>query len=383
MTAAPAAAPLKIGIVGLGNAASMILPAFTASADAVLGGVADIRGDIREKCRATYGVPAYASIDELVRSDIDVVWVATPNQFHAAHVVAAAEAGKHVICEKPIALDLQECDRMIAAAAANKVKFLLGHSKIMQAPIRKMREVLDSGVLGNIVQIATWNFNDWLQRPRLAAEVETEQGGGICFRQAPHQVDIVRYLAGRPALSVRAIANRADPHFRTEGNYSALIEFEGGLAASLVYNAYGYFDIAELTWNIGEGGQVGVPIAEAPPRARVKGPVGPSVRYGERRHSKTPRIQRQPFYGLTIVSCERGVMRQSPDGLFLYDENGRREIPCDDTSALHRDFAELASAIREDRAPFPDGHWGKATLEVCLGLLESTQGSRDVRLHYQ
>ena len=76
-------------------------------------------------------------------------------------------------------------------------------------------------------------------------------------------------------------------------------------------------------------------------------------------------------------------MRQSPDGLFLYDENGRREIPCDDTSALHRDFAELASAIREDRAPFPDGHWGKATLEVCLGLLESTQGSRDVRLHHQ
>lgn len=328
-------------------------------------------------------MPAFASIEDLARSDIDVIWVATPNQFHAEHVVVAAEAGKHVICEKPIALDLRECERMIAAAAANEVKFLLGHSKIMQNPIRKMRDIVDSGALGKIVPIATWNFNDWLQRPRLAAEVETDQGGGICYRQAPHQVDIVRYLAGRRALSVRAIANRADPHFRTEGNYSALIEFEDGLAASLVYNAYGYFDISELTWNIGEGGQVATPTAEARRKPRAQGPVEPSVRYGDRRPSTAPRVQRQPFYGLTVVSCERGVIRQSPEGLFVYDENGRREIPCDNSSALHRDFAELASAIRDDRAPFPDGYWGKATLEVCLGILESTKGSCDVRLIQQ
>ena len=83
------------------------------------------------------------------------------------------------------------------------------------------------------------------------------------------------------------------------------------------------------------------------------------------------------------MSCERGVLRQSPNGVLLYDEMGCREIACDTDQALHRDFAELARAIAEDRAPFPDGHWGKATLEVCLALMESASGSREVQLKHQ
>ncbi len=371
---------LRIGIVGLGNAASMILPALKGSRDAVLAGAADTRAEARAQLEDTYGVPAFESVSDLVRSECDAVWIATPNQFHAEQAIVAAEAGKHVICEKPMALSLAECDRMIAAAAAaSNVKLLLGHSKLMQAPVRKMREILDSGTLGQVLQIATWNYNDWLQRPRLAAEVDTDQGGGICYRQAPHQVDIVRYLIGRPARSIRAVVNRAERHFPTEGNYTALVAFEGGAAASLVYNAYGYFDVTELTWGVGEGGQVQKPRYG---RRRATGPVSPEVRYG-RREAAAPADRHEPFYGLTVVSCERGVLRQSPDGVFVYDETGCREIACDRGMAIHRDVAELAAAIAEDRAPFPDGQWGKATLEVCLALLESARGAKEMRLVHQ
>jgi phthalate 4,5-cis-dihydrodiol dehydrogenase len=372
-----------MGIVGLGNAARMILPNAGASNDVVLVGACDVRSDVRRRFSETHRLPTYETVEELARSDLDVVWVATPNQFHAAHVVAAAEAGKHVVCEKPMALTLEDCDRMIAAASANNVKFMLGHSKLMQAPIRKMHEIIDSGVLGAVIQISTWNYNDWLQRPRLAAEVDTDQGGGICYRQAPHQVDIVRYLAGRPAQSIRAIANRADPHFPTEGNFSALLAFEGGLAANLVYNAYGFFDVTEFTWNIGEGGEVRAPVSEAAPRPRLKGPVEPGAQYNRLQGAVKKAERRQPFYGLTIVSCERGALRQSPDGLFIYDETGRREVLCDDSPPILRDFAELRSSIAQDRAPFPDGHWGKATVEVCLALLESSKQAQEVKLLHQ
>jgi phthalate 4,5-cis-dihydrodiol dehydrogenase len=370
---------LKIGIVGLGNAASMIMPALKASGDAVLAGAADIRVEARAKVAETYGVPAVATIEELVRCDLDAVWIATPNQFHADQAVAAANAGKHVICEKPMALSLAECDRMIGAAAANGVKLLLGHSKLAQAPVRKMREILTGGMLGRVIQIATWNYNDWLQRPRLRAEVDTEEGGGICYRQAPHQVDIIRYLVGKPAQTIRGFVHRADPSFPTEGDYTALLSFEGGTPASLVYNAYGYFDISELTWNIGEGGRMQRPRYGG---KRASGAVTPEIRYAKR-EATAPGERHQPFYGLTIVSCERGVIRQSPDGIFIYDASGCREVACDDQPSIHRDVAELAAAIAEQRAPFPDGAWGKATLEICLGLLESAASGRDVTLRYQ
>ncbi len=383
MTVSPRSGPLRMGIVGLGNAARMILPNAKASADVVLVAACDVRDEVRSRFSETHNLAAYETVEELARSDLDVIWVATPNQFHVGHVVVAAEAGKHVVCEKPMALTLADCDRMIAAAAANNVKFMLGHSKLMQAPIRKMREVLDSGVLGKVIQISTWNYNDWLQRPRLAAEVDTDQGGGICYRQAPHQVDIVRYLAGCRAQSIRAVANRADPNFPTEGNFSALLVFEGGLAANLAYNAYGFFDVTEFTWNIGEGGEVRTPISESVPRARLKGPVEPGAQYNRQQGSGNKTERHQPFYGLTIVSCERGVLRQSPDGLFLYDETGSREVPCDTDPPILRDFAELRSSIAEDRAPFPDGHWGKATVEVCLALLESSKRSQEIPLLFQ
>ena len=366
---------LKIGIVGLGNAASMIVPALNGGG-AALAGAADIRPEARAKLTATHGVPTFASVEELVRCDLDAVWIATPNQFHAEQAVAAATAGKHVICEKPMALTLAECDQMINAAAANNVMLLLGHSKLMQAPVRKMREILDSGSLGSVVQIATWNYNDWLQRPRLPAEVDTDQGGGICYRQAPHQIDIVRYLMGRPARSIRGVVNRADPNFPTEGNYTALMSFDGA-AASLVYNAYGYFNVSDLTWGIGEGGQQ----QQVPSygRKRVSGAVTPEIRYGKR-EAPVPAERRQPFYGLTIVSCERGIIRQSPNGIFVYDETGYREVRCDDINAIDRDVAELTTAIAENRRPFPDGHWGKATLEACLALLESAKSAKEMPL---
>ena len=242
-----------------------------------------------------------------------------------------------------------------------------------------------SGRLGRVIQINSWNSNDWLQRPRLASEVDTRIGGGVCFRQGPHQVDIVRYIGGGMVRSVRAIAGRADPSFATEGDYTAFLEFENGAAATLAFNGYGYFDCAELTWGIGEGGKR-IDEARKPAATRLAGPVDADFKYANPRTTEERAAREradQSFFGLTIVACERGAIRQSPQGLFIYSQAGREEIPCAPDAGRSAELHELYQSVIEDRPAFPDGRWGKATLEVCLAMLQSSNERREITLAHQ
>ncbi|HUK58065.1 MAG TPA: Gfo/Idh/MocA family oxidoreductase [Stellaceae bacterium] len=378
---------LRVGVAGLGSVAAQILSSFRDVPGVQLAAAADIRSEAREVFAKTYHLPAYGDVAEMCRTAaVDAVWIATPNPVHCEHAVAAADSGKHVICEKPMAVTLAECDAMIEAARRNGVCLLQGHSKIFDAPVRAMRTVAASGRLGRVIQIDSWNFNDWLQRPRLASEVDTALGGGLVYRQGPHMVDVVRYIAGGLAASVRATAGRWDPSFATEGNFVAFLEFEGGAAASLALNGYGFFDVTELTWGIGEGGQQRDPRAKKP-RPRRTGALAAEDKYRyvatQASREVYQRGERQPFYGLTIVSCERGVIRQSPDGLYLYSESGCEEIPVARQMGRAAELIELRDALAEGRPVFPDGTWGRATLEVCLGILESSRTRRDVTLRHQ
>ncbi len=377
---------LRLGIAGLGAASRQILPQVARVPEMELAAGADIRPAALAEFKATYRGQVFSDVRAMCESgEIDAVWIATPNVFHAEHTVIAADCGKHIIVEKPMAVNLAEADRMIAAAQRNGVKLVQGHSKIYSPAIQKMGDIARGGALGRVIQINTWNFNDWLQRPRLLSEVDTRIGGGVCFRQGPHQVDIVRYLGGGRVRSVRAIAGRADKHFATEGDYTALLEFDGGAAATLVFNAYGYFNIAELTWNIGEGGKR---FAETyTPQPRLTGPVDQHTKYSNPRTTEQRGAVRekgaQSFFGLTVVSCERGVIRQSPQGLYVYTAEGRQEIACPPDAGRAAELRELYEAVAQNRPAFPDGSWGKATLEVCLAMLQSSNERREIVLAHQ
>jgi phthalate 4,5-cis-dihydrodiol dehydrogenase len=382
------ATELRVGVAGLGSVAAQILPSFRDLPDVRLAGAADLRPEAREHFARTYDRPAYATVEAMCQAkDLDVVWIATPNPVHCEHVIAAARNGKHAICEKPMAVTLDQCDQMIEAAHKNGVRLLQGHSKIFDAPIKAMRQVVTSGRIGRVIQVNTWNFNDWLQRPRLASEVDTRLGGGLVYRQGPHMVDVVRYVAGGMATSVRAVAGRHDPHFDTEGNFSALIEFEGGAAATLGLNGYGYFDVTELTWGIGEGGQQHPDPRTKMPKPRRTGPMQADEKYryasGAAQGEVYQRGERMPFYGLTVVSGERGAIRQSPDGLYLYTDTGCEELPVQRSAGRAAELIELRDALTTGRPVFPDGTWGRATLEVCLGILDSSRQHREIALSRQ
>ena len=390
---------LRLGIAGVGIAATQVLPHIGKIADKVtLTAVADRRP---EACAATVekypGIKSFDSVEKLCQSnDVDVVWVSTPNEYHAEHAILAANNGKHVVCEKPMAVTLEECNAIIEAADANKVRYVQGHSKIYYEPLRRMREVIKSGSLGRVTQINSWNYTDWMIRPLTETEVKTEMGTGPVFRQGPHQVDIVRYLAGTKATSVRGAAGRWEPAYpETETDYSAFLLFEETVPVTLSFNAHGYFEVSELTWGIGEGGRRMLNADSALPRERRTKTMSAEEKFEfQRRGDPLGRqpfngddkgaLPRQPFFGITVVSCERGVLRQSPDGVYVYDKDGRREIRCG--GGFNRGAAELLelhAALEQNRQPFLDAAWGRATLEVCVAILDSSKQRKEVPLKYQ
>ena len=252
---------------------------------------------------------------------VDAVWIETPNHLHCAHTIAAAERGKHVICAKPLAATLDECDRMIAACRKAGVLLLQGHSKIFDSPVRAMAEMARSGRLGRVIAIDSWWFNDWLRRPRLASELDENLGAGFILRQAPHLVDIACHIAGARATRVRAMTGRWDANMPTEGNCAALIAFDSGAVANISLNGYGYFGTSELTWDIGIFGEKRA--AQKP--ATRKSPLAAEEKYAAaaREHGNT---EAMPFVGLTIVSCEQGVRcaNRRTGFIFIRMKAGRR-----------------------------------------------------------
>src|SRR6202167_4047955 len=124
--------------------------------------------------------------------------------------------------------------------------------------------------------IPTWNYTNFLYRPRRPEELDSAKGGGIVFNQMSHQIDTVRLIGGGRLLSVRAQCNALDPSRPTQGGAIAFLEFENGAAASLVYGGYDFFDSDELHFWISERGAAKQPAHGASRRA-LRAHAGPEA----------------------------------------------------------------------------------------------------------
>src|SRR3954468_11550885 len=121
---------LRVGVAGLGVAATFALPEIARHPRVRLTAAADPRPEGRAAFTRQFDAPAYATVEALCASrDVDAVYVLTPNRWHARHAILAAESGKQVIPEKPMALTLADCEAMLAAARRHGVRLLVGHSQ--------------------------------------------------------------------------------------------------------------------------------------------------------------------------------------------------------------------------------------------------------------
>jgi predicted dehydrogenase len=386
---------LHLGMAGLGVASTQILPPISTLPYIKITAAADTRTDALQKFRETYKGEAFTSVAAMCESpNVDAVYIATPNQLHAEHVIAAAERGKHAIVEKPMALSVAECDAMNEAAEKHNIKLLCGHTHSFDPPIRKIRQIVQSGELGKLCMINTWNYNEFMYRPRMKHELATSRG--VVLNQGPHHVDVVRLIGGGLVRSVRAMTGIWDKARGYEGSYTCYLEFEDGTPATLVYSGYGFFDTAELFEWVGEGGQYRDPKTNLTVRKRLREVRSPeeeeqlkeAMRFGGQREGEYSHVwsgeRHQPFFGFIVVSCEKGDIRQTPDGLYIYGEMEQREITLSAGSrGREAEVEELYNAVVHNRPVFHDGRWGAATLEVCLAMLESAKERKEIFLSHQ
>jgi phthalate 4,5-cis-dihydrodiol dehydrogenase len=325
------------------------------------------------------------------------VYVATPHQHHAEHVIAAASQGKHVLVEKPLALTLAEASAMIEAASKARVQLVVGHSHSFDAPILRAREIIAGGSVGRVRMITAMNFTDFLYRPRRPEELDTSRGGGVIFSQAAHQVDIVRLLGGGKVKTVRATTGAWDARRPTEGAYSALLTFEDATFATLTYSGYGHLDADEFCDWVSEIGRPKDPSSYGATRKALEkvADAGPGAEaaaknarnYGGEGFAPGAKDAQAPWhehFGLVVASCERGDVRPTPKGVMVYGDAAREFQPLDKPSVPRAEVIdELCAAVFDGRAPLHDGRWARATLEVCLAMLRSSREQRDLALELQ
>lgn len=387
--------PVRLGVLGLGRAFTLMLPTFTGDARVRLVAGFDPRPEARDAFARQLGGTAHDSVAAVCADPaVEWVYVATPHQLHADHVVLAAQHGKHVLVEKPMAIALADCDRMIAACEAAGTQLIVGHSHSFNAPVLLAHRLIGQGRIGAVRFVHAMQYTDFLYRPRRPEELDTARGGGVVFSQAAHQMDIVRLLAGGMARSVRAHTGRWDPARPTEGAYSALITFDNGAFASATYNGYGFYDTDVLMGGIGELGTPKAADAHAKTRARLAQTTDEAAEAALKAQRNFGGKLYQPVapappaacqhFGPVIVSGDRGDLRLTPTGVEVHDVHGVHVEPCTLPAVPRAEVIdELWSVAREGRAPLHSARWSRATLELCLALLQSQASGTDIILTQQ
>ncbi len=387
--------PVRLGIVGLGRAFALTAPALRADRRIDPLAACAPRAESRAAFEAEFGGRSYADLDGLLaHPGLEAVYIATPHELHAEQAMATAAAGKHVLVEKPLAATLTDGEATVEACERAGVALIVGPSHSFDAPVAQAKALIESGALGRVRMIHAMNFTDFLYRPRRPEELRTEEGGGVLFSQAVHQVDVVRLLAGGLATQVSALTGDWDPARPTEGAYSALLAFDGGAFASLTYSGYGRFDSDEWMGWTGELGHEKDPDDYGRARRALAAAPTPEAESALKR-ARTFDAAAVPaaaphheHFGPVVVCCERGDIRLTPDGIWVYGDERRFEpaprtpdprTPDPRTPVLDA----LVAAVRDGIEPVQTGRWGLASLEVCHAILHSARSGAPVELTRQ
>jgi phthalate 4,5-cis-dihydrodiol dehydrogenase len=395
---------VRVGLIGLGGAGSSMTSRFARDPRYRVAGAADVDTELLERFQQDFPDAAALSSAEALcqRTDIDLIYIGTPNRFHSEHARLAAENRKHVLIEKPMTITLDDADEMIATADRNGVLLGVNVKHSFEPRIQKLSEFARTGEYGQFRMLHHWRYADWLYRPRTPEELTPEWGGGLVWRQGPHQFDIFRTIGGGLVRNIHGNVGVWDPARRVAGAYTAYLEFQSGAVGTAVYSGYDHYESGEMVV-----GPIDAPDAEFAEARREFRSHGESVEWetsaaraerygGNRQHSAggvaTRRVRaRVPssgggwiLHGPLIASFDHADVKLSAGGLLVFGDRGRQEIPMQEAAdGIAGRLDTFYTAIVHDKPLPADGCWGKATLEVLLALEESSRIRADVSLNHQ
>jgi len=224
--------PIRYGIVALGRAGWGIhIKDLRPRQDARIVAVADPQPERRKEAVDEFGCKAYERIDDMLnQDDVEVAVIATPSISHGPDAIASLRAGKHVIVEKPMAMNVAEADCMIAAAGETGRKLMVHQNYRFRREFTHLTEIVDSGLLGRLYHIRNYltGFN-----PRYDWQTLAKNGGGLLNNTCPHFIDMILQLLGAPVTEVmgdlRQIASAGD----VEDHVKAMLRAANGCTADM------------------------------------------------------------------------------------------------------------------------------------------------------
>lgn len=245
---------LRLAIIGLGKyATGQIMPNLKETARVELAGLVSGHPAKARKLAAQYGVPekniyTYENFDSIRdNKDIDAVYIILPNSMHAEYAIRAAKAGKHVLCEKPMATSVEDCKKMIEACEKAGVKLMIGYRAHFDPHNLKAIEKIQKGELGKLVQITADHGR--VVDPKVPADkwrVEKAlAGGGSLMDIGIYSMNAACYLTGEEPVEVSArwSTDRSDPRFKeVEDLVHWTLRFPSGVLASCT-TSYSYQDV--------------------------------------------------------------------------------------------------------------------------------------------
>ena len=325
--------PVRVGSIGLGWWGGVLATSAASSGLVEIAGCFARSGEAREAFAAEHGCRPHDSLDALLASDIDGVLVATPHTTHADLVVAAAQAGKHVFVDKPLTLTVADASRAIDASKEAGVVLQVGHNRRRQPANRRVKEAVDSGELGTLLEISSTHAAPLLFNPNLALwrrELEETPVGGMAALGI-HQVDTFHYLAG-PIEGVFARSTRLLPKGEVDDTSSVLFLFESGVQGHLF-------------------------------TSMATGPVVEVTVHG------TESVARNTGDGANLTLQRRGSTEQE-------------DLSLEPLDTIADELAEFARAIWGEAQPETDGVEGRRAVAVLEAIVESVAGNRWVEVVY-
>ena len=234
---------LKFGLIGCGDISQRrVAPAFRDLANCELVAVNRARYELAESFAREFGARRwYRTWRELIDDDeVEAVYVATPHDQHLEQTIACAEAGKHVLCEKPMALRAKDCRAMIDACASNNVKLGIAYYRHFYPAVNRIKELIAGGELGKVstAQINAFEWNEMdPDDPRYWTYRKGESGGGPMMGFGCHRMEVLLNLLG-PVKSTAGFIDNVVFDREVEDNSAALLHFEcGALGVLCISNA--------------------------------------------------------------------------------------------------------------------------------------------------
>jgi|SaaInl7_200m_RNA_FD_contig_123_86_length_4892_multi_5_in_1_out_0_2 UDP-N-acetylglucosamine 3-dehydrogenase len=371
---------VKIGIIGCGAIVQRAyLPGFSepdsplakramqghfhnGCADVQVVALADINESLTAKLAEEYGVSKVYTDWQKIISDpkIDAVCVATPNYLHAEMVIAALKAGKHVLVEKPMAVSWHDVKEMVRIAKASKLALLVNHSFRYNPIYEKAREIILSGLLGEIYSIRgrfsyagpehwTGSATTWFLDKEMA-------GGGALFDAGIHAVDLIRFLVDKPVIQVGSLLGTLEKKIQAEDNSVTIMKFDDGSLGTL-----------EASWTTRPGEIV----------TTVYGSEGNMlVDMGEGSASLSG--QQAPPLSVLFAPPQTTYMNMKMPP-------GQLRIPVfipdiDESSKVGGPYRHFVECILTDKEPISSGQDAMSSMEILFASAQSNQSQKIITL---